>query len=238
VRLGDQNSTSKSPAKAKTKMQSKFKNETKPGVFTATKPLLDKDKDIVKKITKGLQLKRPVEVQTALLRRYFLELTQTFMIPLERYLASLMPLARTISPYRAPPKVRPFSCDDFIRSLESSGPQLTSRIKGDWPGLYRRFLKSPNFVGWYNTRAREMCSKLTMLHLESLAEAKIGVWMAGKAEVELVDMVLRIRSKLEEARKEELPLPDIVVERLENHVRTIVSTLPPDLQGVIDRKPG
>jgi len=207
-------------------------------VFTATKSLLDKDKDIVKKITKGLQLKRPVEVQTALLRRYFLELTQTFMIPLERYLSSLMPLARTISPYRAPPKVRPFSCDDFIRSLEASGPQLTSRTKGDWAGLYRRFLKSPNFVGWYNTRAREMCSKLTLLHLESLAEAKIGIWMAGKAEVELVDMVLRIRSKLAEARRQELPLPDIVMERLEGHVRTIVATLPADLQCVIDSKHG
>ena len=47
-------------------------------MFTATKSLLDKDKDIVKKITKGLQLKRPVEVQTALLRRYFLELTQVY----------------------------------------------------------------------------------------------------------------------------------------------------------------
>jgi len=238
VRLADQQNSSKSPAKSKTKVQSKFKNETKPGVFTATKPLLDKDKDIVKKITKGLQLKRPVEVQTALLRRYFLELTQTFMIPLERYLTSLMPLARTISPYRAPPKVRPFNCDDFIRSLESSGPQLTSRLKGDWAGLYRRFLKSPNFVGWYNTRAREMCSKLTLLHLESLAEAKIGIWMTGKAEVELVDMVLRIRSKLTEASREELPLPDIVVERLEGHVRTIVDTLPADLQGVIDSKHG
>ena len=160
------------------------------------------------------------------------------MIPLERYLTSLMPLARTISPYRAPPKVRPFNCDDFIRSLESSGPQLTSRLKGDWAGLYRRFLKSPNFVGWYNTRAREMCSKLTLLHLESLAEAKIGIWMTGKAEVELVDMVLRIRSKLTEASREELPLPDIVVERLEGHVRTIVDTLPADLQGVIDSKHG
>jgi len=236
IRLSDPQS--KSPVKSKTKVQSKFKSETKPGVFTATKPLLDKDKDIVKKITKGLQLKRPIEVQTALLRRYFLELTQTFMIPLERYLASLMPLARTISPYRAPPKVRPFSCDDFIRSLEACGPQLTSRIKGDWAGLYRRFLKSPNFVGWYNTRAREMCSKLTLLHLESLAEAKIGIWMTGKAEVELVDMVLRIRNKLAEAQRDDLCLPDIVVERLEGHVRTIVNTLPADLQGVIDSKHG
>ena len=48
-----------------------------------------------------------------------------------------------------------------------------------------------------------------------------------------MDMVLRIRSKLEEAKKDELPLPDIVVERLEGHITTIVATLPQDLQGVI-----
>ncbi len=113
------------------------------------------------------------------------------MIPLERYLAGLMPLARTISPYRAPPKVKPFHTDDFIRSLELSGPQLTSRIKGDWAALYRRFLKSPNFVGWYNARHAEVSAKLTLLHMECLSEARIESWMEGKAEVELVDMVLR-----------------------------------------------
>jgi len=238
IRLADQvHLPAKSPSKSKTmtKGQSKFKSESKPGVFTASKPLLERDKEISKKILKGLQLKRPIEVQTALLRRYFLELTQTFMIPLERYLAGLMPLARTISPYRAPPKVRPFSCDDFIKSLESSGPQLTSRTKGDWPALYRRFLRSPNFVGWYNQRHREVTAKLNLLHLESLSEAKIGLWMAGKAEVELVDMVLRIRSKLSEASRESLALPDLVQERLEGHVRTIVDTLPQDTQGVITR---
>ena len=179
-------------------------------------------------------MKRPVEVQTALLRRYFLELTQTFIIPLERYLASLMPLAKTISPYKAPPKVRPFSCDDFIKSLDTNGPQLTSRIKGDWAGLYKRFLKSPNFVGWYNSRAKEMGAKLTLLHLECLSEAKIKIWMEGKAEVELVDMVLRIRNKLAESKRDNLPVADIVIERLEGHVRAIVETLPSDLQTVIN----
>ena len=118
-------------------------------------------------------------------------LFQTFLIPLERYLAGLMPLARTISPYRAPPKVKPFNSDDFIRSLEQSGPQLTSRTKGDWAALYRRFIKSPNFVGWYNARHAEVSTKLTLLHLECLSEARIESWMEGKAEVELVDMVLR-----------------------------------------------
>ena len=59
----------------KAKDNSKFKNEHKPGVFTNSKPLLDKDKEIIKKVLKGVQLKRPVEVQAALLRRYLLELT-------------------------------------------------------------------------------------------------------------------------------------------------------------------
>ena len=102
-----------------------------------------------------------------------------------------MPLARTISPYRAPPKVKPFNADEFIKSLEQNGPQLTSKTKGDWASLYRRFLKSPNFVGWYNARHGEVSTKLTLLHLESLSEARIECWMEGKAEVELVDMVLR-----------------------------------------------
>ena len=107
----------------------------------------------------------------------FSELTQTFMIPLERYLASLMPLARNISPYRATPKVKPFNPDEFISSLENCGPQLTSTVKGDWEGLYRRFFKSPNFVCWYNQRHKEVAQKLQLLHLESLAESRIEVIM-------------------------------------------------------------
>jgi hypothetical protein len=84
VRLGDSGQQqqqvgigqAKSPSKPKRTSSSRFLNESKPGVFTANKALLDKDKEIVKKILKGVQLRRPVEVQTALLRRYFLELTQ------------------------------------------------------------------------------------------------------------------------------------------------------------------
>ena len=75
-------------------------------------------------------------------------------------------------------------------------------------------------------RHREVAQKLQVLHLESLAESRIEVcilslekffgrihylqhfdftifflqnWMADKEEVQLVDMVLRIRNKLAEA---------------------------------------
>lgn len=74
--------------------------DSKPGVYTQYQPFLQKDKAILKKLMKGTENKRPDEVQSALLRRHLLELTQSFMIPLERYMASLMPLHKNISPYK------------------------------------------------------------------------------------------------------------------------------------------
>ena len=59
--------------------------------------------------------------------------------------------------------------------------------------------------------------------------------MADKEEVQLVDMVLRIRAKLSDAVSQNMPIPDIVKERLEKHVATIVTTLPSDLQDVLQR---
>lgn len=70
------------------------------GVCTQYKPFLNKDSALMKKIYNGVHAKRPSVVQSALLRRHFLELTHSFMIPLERYMASLMPLARDVSPFR------------------------------------------------------------------------------------------------------------------------------------------
>ena len=71
--------------------------------------------------------------------------------------------------------------------------------------------------------------------MESLAESTIETWMYGKEEVQLVDMVLRIRAKLSEAKSQHLPLPDIVKENLEKHVDTIIKTLPSDLQVVLEK---
>ena len=80
VRLAESSNLSgqKSPSKLKRSSASKFKSDNKPGVFTQSKPFLEKDKEIVKRILKGVQLRRPTEVQSALLRRYFLELTQVW----------------------------------------------------------------------------------------------------------------------------------------------------------------
>lgn len=74
--------------------------DVNPGVYTTYKTFLQKDKTVIKNLLLGINYKRPPEVQSALLRRHLLELTQSFMIPLERYIASLMPLLRNISPFK------------------------------------------------------------------------------------------------------------------------------------------
>ncbi|KAJ1365658.1 hypothetical protein KIN20_026059 [Parelaphostrongylus tenuis] len=121
--------------------------DTKAGLYTQYKTFLNKDKSVAKKLLKGA---RPLQVQCNILRRHFLELTQSFMIPLERYLSSLMPLRKEMSPFKAIPSARPFSIDEFLLTIDGSGPSLTCGIKGDWPGLYRRFVTSANFNGLAN----------------------------------------------------------------------------------------
>lgn len=231
IRIGE-STGSPSTQKHKIKKASALKTvEQKPGMYTKYKPHLQADKGLVKRLLKGVQTGRPVEVQTALLRRHLLELTQSFMIPLERYVASLMPLQKNICPYKAIPSLRPFNPDDFLATLELYGPQLTSGIRGDWEGLYRRFFRSVNFSVWFNARYQEVSDKLSALHLQALCDADLGRWVSSRSEVEVVDMVLRLRSKLTDA--DALPVSQHTREQLQAHLNTLFMALPEDLRSVL-----
>ncbi|XP_057709677.1 protein DENND6B isoform X12 [Corythoichthys intestinalis] len=222
------------PKQLKIKKMAKLKTlDAKPGVFTAYKSFLLKDKVLIKRVLKGIQRRRPSEVQSAILRRHFLELTQSFIIPLERYMASLMPLQRSVTPWKTPPQIRPFSQDDFLSTLERGGPRLTSALRGDWTGLYRKFFKSPNFDGWYRRRLGEMTRKLESLHLEAVCLADVPGWTRDKSEVEIVDLVVKLREKLSKARRRRLQVREDLLTKLQSLIESIAGTLPKDLQDVL-----
>ncbi|XP_064604791.1 LOW QUALITY PROTEIN: protein DENND6A-like [Liolophura sinensis] len=208
--------------------------DSKPGVYTRYRPFLVRDKVFLKKIVKGTQTNRPTEAQNAYLRRYFLELTQSFIIPLERHISTLMPLQRTISPHKSPPQLRPFDPDEFLRTVEHSGPQLTTGVKGDWEGLYRKFFRSHNFEGWFYRRQHEVNQKLQLVHMEALCEADLMEWIRDKEEVEIVDLILRLREKLAFATANHIPVNQKSVDKLQSHLNSIISSLPEDLQSVLD----
>lgn len=201
-----------------------------PGVYTTYKPFLQKNKTIIKNIVSGVHSKRPTEVQTVLLRRHLLELTHSFMIPLERYLASLMPLLKNISPFKAAPMPLPFNPDDFFATLETTGPQLTSVFKGDWVGLYKRFFRSPNFNGWFNARYTELALKLQALQLQALSTADLKVWVRDKPEVEVIDMVLKLKAKIYKCQQHEVPVTNSTRHQLTQRLEDIIRSLPDDIK--------
>uniref|UniRef100_A0A4W6FWL4 DENN/MADD domain containing 6Aa n=1 Tax=Lates calcarifer TaxID=8187 RepID=A0A4W6FWL4_LATCA len=217
IRIGDMKQAGEMAKQMKVKKLKNLKTlDSKPGVYTAYKPYLNKDEEIIKQLQKGVQQKRPSAAQNAILRRYFLELTQSFIIPLERYVASLMPLQKSISPWKSPPQLRPFIQQDFMKTLEKAGPQLTSRLKGDWIGLYRHFLKSPNFDGWFRNRRREMTQKLEALHLEALS-------------------ILLYVCLLSFLCLEQLPVRPGTLAKLRAHIEAVILALPEDLQGILHK---
>ncbi|XP_038667555.1 protein DENND6B isoform X2 [Scyliorhinus canicula] len=206
IRIGEVRMSGDLPKQIKVKKLMKLRTlDTKPGIYTSYKTFLHKDKTLIKRLLK------------------------------ERYVASLMPLQRTITAWKNPPQIRPFIKEEFMKTLEYAGPQLTSVQKGDWIGLYRRFLKSPNFDGWFRMRYQEMCKKLEILHLEVLCEADLLMWVREKSEVEVVDLVLKLREKLIKARVHQLPVREDLLEKLELYLETVISSLPDDLQVVLHR---
>ncbi|XP_032272588.1 protein DENND6B isoform X2 [Phoca vitulina] len=262
LRVGEPKMSGDLPKQVKLKKPSRLKTlDTKPGLYTAYSAHLHRDKALLKRLLKGLQKKRPWDTQTAVLRRHLLELTQSFIIPLVRPRAGgvraeghglrLTPLPHRSTTWPAscpcrrasrpgrplsqtPPQIRPFRQDDFLRSLEHAGPQLTCILKGDWLGLYRRFFKSPHFDGWYRQRHKEMAQKLEALHLEAICEAQnIETWMKDKSEVEVVDLVLKLREKLVQAQGHQLPVKEATLERAQLYIETVVGSLPKDLQAVL-----
>lgn len=204
----------------------------KPGVYTKFKPHLQADKSLSKVLLRGVQTGRPLEVQSALLRRHLLELTQSFMIPLERYVASLMPLHRNISPYKSTPSLRQFNPDEFLATLDNAGPHLTSGIKGDWEGLYRRFFRCINFSAWFNDRYREISAKLAVLHLQTLSESDLATWARSRSEVETVELLLRVTTALEEAKT--LPVEPGTLTKLKGRLAALLMEIPSDLRSIVE----
>ncbi|XP_019524179.1 PREDICTED: protein DENND6B isoform X2 [Hipposideros armiger] len=234
LRIGEPKLSGGLPKQVKLKKPSRLKTlDTKPGLYTAYTAHLHRDKALLKRLLGGLQKRRPPGALAALLRTHLLELTQSFVIPLEHYMASLMPLQKSVTPWKAPPQIRPFHQDDFLRSLDHAGPQLTCILKGDWLGLYRRFFKSPHFDGWYRQRRKEMVRKLEALHLEAICEANIETWMKDKSEVEVVDLVLKLREKLVRAQGHQFPVREETLHRAQLNIEMVIGSLPKDLQAVL-----
>ncbi|CAF3385681.1 unnamed protein product [Rotaria sp. Silwood1] len=220
---------------------------TKTGLYTKYKSYLYRDKTILKKIQSTNTQQRPDTVQNALLRRFFLELTQSFIIPLERYFASLLPLRKYYQANRAPPIIREFDKEEFLKTLDQYGPQLTSGLKGDWKELYKHFLSTPNFLLWLSNRQQEANAKIYSLYIETIAHCRLeqDLNLSQLKEIELIDLVIKLKDVVQrlETKNDELlmtidqKLKNDYIERIKMKLKIIIEENLSDDMKVLFSKP-
>ncbi|CAF0827409.1 unnamed protein product [Rotaria sordida] len=172
---------------------------TKIGLYTKYKPYLQRDKIILKKLRSTNSQQRPDTVQNAFLRRFFLELTQSFIIPLERYFSSLLPLRKYYHANREPPIIKKFDNEEFLKTLDQYGPQLTSGLKGDWKELYKHFLTTPNFHFWLLNREQEANAKIYSLYIETIAYCRLeqDFNLSQLKEIQIIDLVIKLKDLIQ-----------------------------------------
>lgn len=209
--------------------------DTKPAVYTRHQPFLNKDKETLKNLIRGAESNRPSEAQSAILRRYFIELTQSFMIPLERYFSSLMPLHKSISPFKSVPKLKDFDADEFLRNLKQAGPELAPTLKGEWQGLYRRFLDSLNFKHWYLQKRIEAEKKLELLQIQVLCDYDVAKWIQGKHEIEIIDQYMNIKKKLDLVENDQIEVSEPEKLKIKSIISTFLNALPEDVRSILNK---
>jgi hypothetical protein len=126
------------------------------GVTSRRKTVIAKDRELIKMLTEANVRGYPPDwVLNNILRRHFVDLTEKFLVPLNRYFSTLIP----VNPCE-PSRLKPFQTDQFMKSLKEHGPQLPfkstfkTRTSTTDPTkeLYSQFLKCGNFATWLQQR--------------------------------------------------------------------------------------
>ncbi|ORZ12233.1 hypothetical protein BCR42DRAFT_79445 [Absidia repens] len=128
------------------------------GVTSKRKGVIEKDKALLRMLTEATVRGYPPDwLLNNMLRHYFVELTEKFLVPLNRYFNTLIPNERVVlGSDMKPPQLRPFQTDQFMKSLKEHGSPLPfkstfkTRTSTTDPAreLYSQFLKCGNFATW------------------------------------------------------------------------------------------
>lgn len=193
----------------------------------------DLERDVL--LAKSLSKTDSLVAKVALFESHFSKLTEAFLNPLERYVTKLMPLRRTISPFKGVPKFPAFDprdCLTFLFEIIKAAPAF---CKGNLISLYSRFLKSSNFRAWLSARRRTANVELLRLFLVTVAETNFAQFHRKDHELETVDLLLRIRDAKSLAEHKEL-LSDELKAAIDEKIASIIMLLPEDLRKSIPKK--
>jgi len=122
-----------------------------PGWKTKThKRFISKDRLLLKQLEEAQKGSEQSKIETSLnLRRHFCSRTAALLVPLNRYLTTLIPSpAESASSSGQSSRMKPFSTTSFLASLKAYGSPLPFRSTSRRMEFYERWLKTPAFGLW------------------------------------------------------------------------------------------
>lgn len=139
----------------------------------------------------------------AILIRHFSHLSQSLLVPLNRYFATLHPHAK---PGAKPIPSLPFSNEDFVQSIKTYDTPLKFR-RPRMPGsssaaphaaisLYQRFVSSPNFAEWLRVRLIDSDEALRSRYLTNLETMNVPDWAKGRTTREVNGLLRQVEAEI------------------------------------------
>uniref|UniRef100_A0A4W5NDL3 DENN/MADD domain containing 6B n=1 Tax=Hucho hucho TaxID=62062 RepID=A0A4W5NDL3_9TELE len=125
---------------------------------------------------------------------------------------------------QAPPNVILGNTNPFFIKTFQSWPHIRLgelKMSGDLPKQVKKLAKLKTL----DTKAGKTYGVMEPTWFERVSNS----------EVEIVDLVLKRREKLMKAGKQQLPVKEGALEKLEGYLQTIINSLPEDLQTVLYR---
>lgn len=180
-----------------------------PGFTTKRKRRISKDRALLKRLqdlatlaaksgNDDAAVAAAIASANVTMRRYFADLTERFLSPLNRYVASLVPASFDLSSPSEVPKIRPFNNVDFLSSLKLHGTPLAIRSRSlptgasVRQGLYTDFLKCPNFSLWLHSRVAAAEEEQRRRYIASLLQGDVTTFGHTRGEIETIDLYSRL----------------------------------------------
>ncbi|KAJ1968749.1 hypothetical protein H4R35_006342, partial [Dimargaris xerosporica] len=177
--------------------------EPKTGLQTKRKSVVVRDKALLEKVAKALEAGYSSSyILNNLLRRHFLDLTERFLVPLNRYFSTLIPKIINLSTAQRRPKLKPFNQDEFLKSLQEHGSQMPLKNNTFGGGVdayitfYRQFLTCGNFATWLHYRTEQAQEELHKRYCQVLCATNLQQWIPGRSEHEIIGLLLILRQEI------------------------------------------
>ncbi|KAK9894899.1 DUF1630-domain-containing protein [Cystobasidium minutum MCA 4210] len=201
------------------------------GIFSERKRHIKKDTTALKAAEEKIKA-RDYAAADAILLQCMSTLTERFLVPLNRYFATLLP-ADTSDGMSTPQKAASFNQAAFLQSLKTHGTPLSFR-RSKMPSMnmhsgndttatasaisfYERFLQSPNFLTWLRSRTEVTQYTTRARYLQRLETADPAAFLRGKSDAQMEDLQRRLEREARLTEEDLRHAPTMARQRSMSH---------------------